>query len=125
MKISGVMTQGAPEEDSWVSKFTLSFSDNGRDKWFDYLDHDGQNTVTFRGNSDRHSISEGVLRQPVTARYVRVKPVEWNNKIAMRIDIVGCKLRYNVNFYSLSLIDRLTGLKSKRICKKSLGKIST
>ena len=93
MKISGIMTQGAPEEDAWVSKFTVSFSDNGRDKWFDYLDHEGQNTVTFRGNNDRHTISEGVLRQPVTARYVRIKPVEWNNKIAMRIDVVGCKLR--------------------------------
>lgn len=93
MKISGIMTQGAPEEDAWVSTFTVSFSDNGRDKWFDYLDHEGQNTVIFRGNNDRHSIAEGVLRQPVTARYVRVKPYEWYNKIAMRIDVIGCKLR--------------------------------
>ena len=74
MKISGIMTQGAPEEDAWVTSYEMSYSDKGRDLWFDYLNHDGSDTVKFRGNSDRRTISEGLLRQPISARFIKIKP---------------------------------------------------
>ena len=75
----------------------MSFSDKGRDIWFDYLDHDGNSAVQFKGNSDRHTISEGMLRQPISARFVKIKPKTWEKKIAMRVDIIGCKASERVD----------------------------
>lgn len=91
MKVSGVFTQGHPTSDQRVTSYSLQFSDKNRDDWFTYLDHNGINEVVFDGNHDSYSISEGILRQPVTARYVRVLPRTWNKKISMRVDVIGCK----------------------------------
>jgi len=59
MKINGVVTQGAPEEDVWTETYELAFSDKNRDDWNTYLDHDGNLPVRFIGNQDRYTISEG------------------------------------------------------------------
>ena len=91
MKVNGIFTQGAPEEDAWVESYEMSFSDKNRDDWNTYMDHDGLSPVKFTGNKDRYTISEGVLRQPVTARYIKISPKSWYTKIALRIDIIGCK----------------------------------
>ena len=91
MKVSGIMTQGNPQADEWVSQYTLQFSDKDRNDWKIYLNHDGTDAALFDGNTDRFAISEGILRQPITARFVRVVPTKWEKKISMRIDIIGCK----------------------------------
>ena len=33
-----------------------------------------------------------VLEQPIIARYVQLKPVAWNDNIAMRAELYGCVL---------------------------------
>lgn len=32
-----------------------------------------------------------MLRQSVTARYIKFYPKTWNGKIALRVDVIGCK----------------------------------
>ena len=91
MKVSGIMTQGHPQADEWVTQYKVQFSDKDRDDWKLYYNHDGTDAAFFEGNRDRYSISEGIFRQPITARFIRVLPTEWEKKISMRIDIVGCK----------------------------------
>ena len=77
-KINGILTQGAPEEDAWVMRYQVSFSDKNRDDWNTYMDHDGTSPFTFTGNNDRYSISEGMFRQPITARFIKIFPKLWN-----------------------------------------------
>ncbi|CBY39582.1 unnamed protein product, partial [Oikopleura dioica] len=91
MRVTGVLTQGDPLGENWVTEYSLAFSDKNMNDWHDYLNHEGTAVVRFRGNHDSHGIGEGILRQPITARYVKVKPLSWKNRIAMRIDIIGCK----------------------------------
>merc|ERR1711892_644830 len=91
MKVSGVMTQGNPQADEWVSEYKVMFSDKDRSDWHIYMNHEGSDAAFFSGNTNRYTIAEGLFRQPITARFIRVVPTKWAKKISMRIDIVGCK----------------------------------
>ena len=42
------------------------------------------------GNQNFHSVVSNKLRQPITARYIRFKPLSWNYRIGMRTEIYGC-----------------------------------
>ena len=70
-KINGIVTQGAPEEDAWVTSYRLQFSDTNHNDWSYYMAPSGP--VDFIGNFDRYTISEGMLRQPITARWIRTR----------------------------------------------------
>ena len=91
LKVTAIFSQGAPESQEWVSSFTMSYADTGRDDWHEYLNHDGNAAVVFKANADQYTIIESVLRQPITARFIRINPKTWQNKISMRIDVLGCK----------------------------------
>ena len=43
------------------------------------------------GNSDVDSIITNRVLPPFHARYVRVHPQSWNNKICMRLEMYGCE----------------------------------
>ena len=91
-KVTAIFTQGAPEAQEWVKSFTMAYADTGRDDWHEYLNHDGNAAVVFTGNNDQYSINEGaILRQPITARFIKIYPKSWEGKISMRIDVLGCK----------------------------------
>lgn len=44
----------------------------------------------FGGNADSKLERYHFLNVPFAARYVRVHPVAWNGKIAMRAGVIGC-----------------------------------
>ena len=44
----------------------------------------------FYGNHDSDTVMYNVLVPPITARLIRVLPVEWHNQISMRLEIYGC-----------------------------------
>ena len=59
----------------------------------------------FEGNEDSDTVVLNKLSQPITARYIRLLPIEWHNHISMRIEIYGCPgiFFYLVIIYSLYL----------------------
>lgn len=44
----------------------------------------------FHGNHDSETVVYNVLVPPITARLIRILPVEWHNQISMRLEIYGC-----------------------------------
>jgi len=44
----------------------------------------------FDGNLDTDSIVYNKLKQPITARYIRIQPVAWRAGISMRMELYGC-----------------------------------
>ena len=44
----------------------------------------------FDGNEDSDTVVLNKLTQPITARYIRLLPIEWHTHISMRIEIYGC-----------------------------------
>ena len=44
----------------------------------------------FYGNSDRSSTVQNLLRPPIVARYIRLLPLGWHTRIAIRMDLLMC-----------------------------------
>ena len=60
------------------------------------------------GNQNFHSVVSNKLRQPITARYIRFKPLLWNYLvIGMRTEIYGCLGIVKILFYSGHVVGNL------------------
>lgn len=44
----------------------------------------------FQGNTDNNTHKKNVFEPPVYARYVRVIPWEWHERITLRMELLGC-----------------------------------
>ena len=44
----------------------------------------------FDGNTDKTNVVYHDLNPPITARYIRFLPVEWNDEISIRVELYGC-----------------------------------
>lgn len=81
-QVGKIETRGRHNMEQWVAAFTLSYSGDGT-TWVD-LSH------VYTGNDDRETTKDNVIDPPITARYVRINPTEWNDKISMRVELLGC-----------------------------------
>ncbi|XP_024286595.1 macrophage mannose receptor 1 [Oncorhynchus tshawytscha] len=91
-KITGVVIQGCPSADHWVTKFKIQHSMDGS-KWTEYKDDGG----VFTGCMDRNTPETQLLGTPVSAQYVRILPQEFNGQTGLRFDILGCIPDYAVS----------------------------
>lgn len=44
----------------------------------------------FQGNTDKDTVVSHVFPQHISARYIRIWPETWINRVAMRIELYGC-----------------------------------
>ena len=44
----------------------------------------------FDGNTDKNNVVYHDLNPPITTRYIRFLPVEWNDEISIRVELYGC-----------------------------------
>ena len=44
----------------------------------------------FEGSGSRHEVKTTQLKELKMARFLRIKPTEWNGAIALRTEIYGC-----------------------------------
>ncbi|XP_046854191.1 uncharacterized protein LOC124447328 [Xenia sp. Carnegie-2017] len=84
--LSGIATQGCKAADEWVTEYSVSYSNDG-ELYETYQINDIEEV--FIGNRDRNSIVKNVFSPPITARYIRVQPKSWHNKISMRLELYG------------------------------------
>ena len=79
--VTGVVTKGrGGGEDQWVTKFEMSTSNDG--KIF-------VNAVECTGNTDAETKVFNVFPAAVTARFIKIRPLEWHNYISMRCDVMS------------------------------------
>lgn len=80
-KITGVVTQGRQDYNQWVKRYELQYSNDGvQFKFYGSL----------QGNSDRNTKVGHILKSPLTARYIRIRPTNWYGHVSMRFDLYGC-----------------------------------
>ncbi|XP_078366665.1 protocadherin Fat 4-like [Oculina patagonica] len=82
-KVTKIATQGRPGSNDYVESFKLSFSLDGASFEF--------HREVFVGNTDGDSTTTNRVLPPFHARYVRVHPQAWNNRICMRLELYGCE----------------------------------
>uniref|UniRef100_A0A8C1ZNY2 Neuropilin n=1 Tax=Cyprinus carpio TaxID=7962 RepID=A0A8C1ZNY2_CYPCA len=91
--LTGIATQGAVSKEThksyFVTTFKLEVSTNGED-WMIY--RYGKNHKVFHANVDPSEVVLNRIPQPVLARFVRIRPQEWKNGIALRFELYGCQI---------------------------------
>ncbi|XP_017278910.1 retinoschisin [Kryptolebias marmoratus] len=87
--VSGILTQGRCDADEWITKYSIQYRTVETLNWVYYKDQTGNNRV-FYGNSDRSSTVQNLLRPPVVARYIRLLPLGWHTRIAIRMELLMC-----------------------------------
>lgn len=91
-RLSGVLTQGSPDQDRWVEQFELYFSLDGR-QFQPYTLYPGeQNAVTFNGNNDRDTPLRNLFNRDVVARVIRLVPLMSSaSGSGLRFNVLGCE----------------------------------
>ncbi|KAM9126055.1 lactadherin isoform 1-T1 [Pangshura tecta] len=90
-KVTGVVTQGARDFGyiQYVAAYKVAYSDDGT-SWTVYKDNRTNSSKIFQGNYDNTSHKKNVFDVPFYARFVRILPVAWHNRITLRMELLGC-----------------------------------
>ncbi|XP_067327554.1 lactadherin isoform X2 [Anolis sagrei] len=90
-KVAGIVTQGARDfgHIQYVAAYKVAYSDDGK-YWTLYKDNKTNGTKIFEGNSDNYSHKKNVFDVPFYARFVRILPESWHNRITLRVELLGC-----------------------------------
>ncbi|KAM6975835.1 uncharacterized protein LKV04_015092 [Tautogolabrus adspersus] len=91
-KITGIVIQGCPQYDYWVTKFKIQHSMDGT-TWTDHTP-DGP---FFPGATDRNTPETQLLGTPMSAQYVRILPLEFSGQAGLRFDVLGCTPDYAIS----------------------------
>ena len=87
--VSGVMTQGSPREERWVTKYGVSYSIHGY-AFTPVTGADGKPMI-FNGNTDQNKVQKNQFPSDITAQYIRITPVESSPAgPGMRFNLIGC-----------------------------------
>ncbi|XP_030842312.1 uncharacterized protein LOC580443 [Strongylocentrotus purpuratus] len=112
--ITGIVTKGMQGTHKWVSSFLVSHSNNGRD-YEPLRDKCCEEPEDFIANDDDSTQVTNTFHPPFTARYVRIYPVSWVERIALRFELLGVKLTNGE-----AMITRPLGLEDRRIADSQL-----
>ncbi|XP_053437647.1 lactadherin isoform X1 [Nycticebus coucang] len=90
-EVTGIITQGARDFGSiqYVASYKVAYSNDGM-AWTEYKDPRTGKSKIFPGNSDNNSHKKNVFETPILARFVRILPVAWHNRITLRLELLGC-----------------------------------
>ncbi|KAK7922408.1 hypothetical protein WMY93_009310 [Mugilogobius chulae] len=107
MLLHGIKTQGvrAKLRDHYITHFNVSYSMD-QETWTPYKGNCTRRMCLFFGNMDSAKVKENTFSPPFVARYIRIHPVNFVKKPALRMELLGC----DVNSCSLPL-----GLQSRQI----------
>ena len=88
-RLESVITRGRPGHDQWVKSYYISYSQDGTN-WVDI-------PTLYSGNTDRDTKKTNNLPPNTAARYVRLRPNDWETYISMRWEVTGCDCKLEVN----------------------------
>ncbi|KAM6043618.1 discoidin, CUB and LCCL domain-containing protein 1-like [Theristicus caerulescens] len=91
--VTGIITKGSSEQqhDYYVTSYRVSSSRDGKN-WRPYRGSGGQEDKVFEGNSDSQGEVSNAFIPPIVARYIRVTPQSWHQRVALKVALVGCQL---------------------------------
>ncbi|XP_076015760.1 coagulation factor V [Genypterus blacodes] len=91
--LHGVQTQGvrATLRDYYITHFTIAYSLD-QETWTTYRGNSSRPTKIFHGNMDSSKVKDNHLDSPIVARYVRIQPLNFERRPALRLELLGCDL---------------------------------
>ncbi|XP_060935114.1 coagulation factor VIII [Limanda limanda] len=93
MLLHGVQTQGARSwlRDHYITIFSVSYSLD-LETWTTYKGNSTRQKNNFYGNLDSYRVRSHHFSPPFVARYVRILPLNFVQKPALRLELLGCDL---------------------------------
>ncbi|XP_018619381.1 milk fat globule EGF and factor V/VIII domain containing b isoform X2 [Scleropages formosus] len=90
-RVTGIITQGAKDFGNvqFVSAFKVAYSNDGH-SWTVFKDENTKSEKIFQGNIDNNVHKKNVFDPPFYARFVRILPWEWEERITLRMELLGC-----------------------------------
>ena len=86
--VSGIITQGRSDIPQWVTKYEVYYSNDGQ-HFRPILSPQTHQLQVFTGNGDQNTPKTNTF-PAVTARYIRIRPIEWHQAVALRFNVLGC-----------------------------------
>ncbi|XP_020142770.2 discoidin, CUB and LCCL domain-containing protein 1 [Microcebus murinus] len=92
-KITGIKTAGSTQSNFnfYVKSFVINFKNNNS-KWRTYKGIVNKEEKVFQGNSNFRDPVQNDFVPPIVARYVRVVPKTWHQRIALKVELIGCQI---------------------------------
>ncbi|KAM4705185.1 neuropilin-1 [Rhinophrynus dorsalis] len=91
--VSGIGTQGAISKETkkkyYVKSYKVDISSNG-DDWITLKD--GNKQLVLEGNTNPIDVVYRSFPKPVLTRFIKIRPVTWENGISLRFEVYGCKI---------------------------------
>ncbi|XP_048855318.1 discoidin, CUB and LCCL domain-containing protein 2 isoform X1 [Brienomyrus brachyistius] len=91
-RITGIITTGSTlmEYQFFVSAYRVQYSQDGQ-LWYVFREADADQDKIFQGNINYlHEVRNNFI-PPMEARYVRVSPTQWHQRIALKMELLGCQ----------------------------------
>ncbi|KAL7980127.1 hypothetical protein Chor_001395 [Crotalus horridus] len=73
----------------YVAAYKVAYSNDGK-SWTVYHDDNSNSIKLFQGNHDNNSHKKNMFDVPFHARFVRILPEAWHNRITLRVELLGC-----------------------------------
>ncbi|XP_068551962.1 discoidin, CUB and LCCL domain-containing protein 2 [Anas acuta] len=91
-RITGIITTGSTlaEYYYYVSAYRILYSDDGQ-KWTAYREPGMDKDKIFQGNTELYQEVRNNFIPPIIARFFRINPLKWHQKIAMKVELLGCQ----------------------------------
>ncbi|KAM7134987.1 discoidin, CUB and LCCL domain-containing protein 1 isoform 1-T1 [Molossus nigricans] len=92
-KITGIRTTEStqPNFNFYVKSFVVNFKNNNS-KWRTYKGIVNNEKKVFRGNFNFRDPVMNNFIPPIVARYVRVIPQTWHQRVALTVELIGCQI---------------------------------
>lgn len=91
--ITGIITSGSTmrEYQYYVSAYRILYSYNG-EQWYSYKEANSTQDKVFQGNINYLREVRNNFIPPIEARFIRINPLLWHQKIALKLELFGCQL---------------------------------
>ncbi|KAM9803234.1 discoidin, CUB and LCCL domain-containing protein 2 [Syngnathus typhle] len=92
-RITGITSTGSTlrEYPYYVSAYRVLFSHDG-ERWLCYKEANSTQDMIFQGNINYQDEVRNNFIPPIEARYLRINPTWWQQRIAIKVELLGCQV---------------------------------
>ncbi|KAM6462283.1 discoidin, CUB and LCCL domain-containing protein 1 isoform 2-T2 [Liasis olivaceus] len=91
-RITGIRTTGSTvlHFNYYVKTFVVNYKNNNS-KWKTYKGILSNEEKVFKANSNHGDVVRNNFIPPIVARFVRIIPQTWHKRIALKVELIGCR----------------------------------
>lgn len=116
--IYGIIMQGSPIFDQYVTSFKILYSLDGRA--FHFLVDETKLPQIFNGPIDSRTPVKSMFKIPIEAKVIRIYPLTWHGSISIRAELLGCS-PYKVIEEENTIPPHHEQIEDKPICDDAMG----